>query len=120
MHIVLWILQSALAAKSVATAYTHAVVPDPAKMKGAGARRRPLLAVIGACLLIVTAGLVLPGVLRVWAWVTPWVAAALAVLMLAAVGLHAGCRERPNVVADLAMLALAAFVAVGRWLLAPL
>jgi hypothetical protein len=40
--------------------------------------------------------------------------------MLMAVGFHVACRESPNTVVSLILCALAAFVAYGRWVVAPL
>jgi hypothetical protein len=120
MSTFLWILQVVLAVKLVTTAYSHGVRPDPAKMKGTGAGRRPLLALTAAALLVIAAGLILPGALGVWAWLTPWVAVAFAVLMLLATRLHDGCREQTNLVADLVLMVLAVFLTFGRWVLAPL
>jgi len=41
-------------------------------------------------------------------------------MMLAGVGLHIACREGPIILVGLVLCALAAFVAYGRWVLAPL
>jgi hypothetical protein len=65
-------------------------------------------------------GLVLPAVIGIAVWLTPWSAALLALMMLAAIGLHLASRESPKIVADLILVALAAFVAYGRWVIAPL
>jgi hypothetical protein len=40
-------------------------------------------------------------------------------MMLLAVGFHVACRETPNIVVGLILFALAAFVAYGRWVIAP-
>jgi len=124
MHIVLWILQVILAVKCLASAYSHALRPDPTKMQRGlqrlGAAARPLLILSGLGMVLGAAGLILPGALGLWPWLTPWVAAALALLMLVGAGFHAGCRDKPNVWVGLVLFALAAFVAFGRWVLAPL
>jgi hypothetical protein len=54
------------------------------------------------------------------AWLVPWGAAFLAVMMLMSIGLHLVSREKPKIPADLVLLAIAAFVAYGRWIIAPL
>jgi hypothetical protein len=40
-------------------------------------------------------------------------------MMLLGVGFHVACRETPNIVVGLVLFALAAFVAYGRWVIAP-
>jgi hypothetical protein len=124
MHIVLWILQVILAVKLLTSSCSHVLRPDPNKMQRGlqrwGTATRPLLLVSGLGMLLSAACLVLPGALGLWPWLTPWAAAVVAVLMLAGAGLHLGCRDKPNAWVGLILFALAAFVAVGRWILAPL
>jgi VIT1/CCC1 family predicted Fe2+/Mn2+ transporter len=124
MNIVLWVTQIVLAVKFASVAYTHGLRPDPAKMQRGrerlGAAARPLQLGVALGALLGAAGLVLPAATGTWAWLTPWAAALLALMMLGALGLHRVCRERPNPLPGLILFALAAFVAVGRWLLAPL
>jgi hypothetical protein len=43
----------------------------------------------------------------------------LALIMLPAVGFHAACREKPNSVVAVVLVALCGFVAYGRWTIAP-
>ena len=124
MNTALWILQVVLCVKFVSAAYTHGFRRNQAKwqqgMQRMGAAARPLLTLIAVLVLLGGAGLVLPAATGILTWLTPLSAAVLAVMMLVAVGLHVGCRETPNVVAGLVLFALAAFVAYGRWVLAPL
>jgi putative oxidoreductase len=124
MNILLWVLQAILAVKFVSAAYTHAIRPDPAKMQRGtqrfGAAARPLLILVALGTFLGAAGLVLPAAVRSLGWLVPWSAALLALMMLAATGLHVACRERPRIGVSLILCALAAFVAYGRWVLAPL
>ena len=114
MNTILWILQAVLCVKFLSVAYTHAIRPDAAAfargMERLGGAAQPLLIFIA---------LVLRAVLRVPTWLTPAAAALLAVMMLAATGFHIACRETPNVWVSLILFALAAFVAYGRWVIAP-
>ena len=123
MNILLWVLQIVLAVKFVSVAYTHGLRPDPEKMQRGrqrfGAAVRPLLVLIAAGALLGALGLVLPAATGVAAWLTPWAAAMLAVVMLAAVGFHLACREKPKSVVSLVLFALSAFVAYGRWMIVP-
>jgi hypothetical protein len=74
---------------------------------------------IALCAFLGGAGLILPAATGVLAWLTPWAAALLALMMLLAVGFHLACRESPNTLVSLVLFALAAFVAYGRWAIAP-
>lgn len=124
MHIALWVLQVALAIKLASTAYTHGLHRNRTSMQ-MGLQR---LGAVGRLVLIVTAlcsfagalGLVVPGAIGVAPWLTPWSAALIALLMLVAACFHIRCRREPKVWVSLVLCALAAFVAIGRWVLAPL
>jgi hypothetical protein len=123
MHVVLWAVQIALALKFVSVTYTHGLRPDQTKMQRGvqklGTLTRPLLTLIALGAFLGGVGLVLPGATGVLTWLTPWAAALLALMMLMAVGFHVACRESPNTVVSLVLCALAAFVAYGRWVVAP-
>jgi uncharacterized membrane protein YphA (DoxX/SURF4 family) len=124
MNIVLWVLQIVLALKFASTATTHGFRRDQAKMQRGeqrfGAMTRPLLTFIALCTLLGGAGLVLPGALKILTWLTPLAAALLALMMLGAIKFHVTCCEKPKIAVDLVLFALAAFVAYGRWVIAPL
>ncbi len=123
MDVVLWILQIALCVKLVTVAYTHGLrVNQPKIQQGVqkmGTVAIPLLTLVSICALLVGFGSVLPAALGTLAWLTPWAAALLGVMMLLSIGLHIACRETPNVWASLVICAIAAIVAYGRWVLVP-
>lgn len=123
MNTILWVLQAALAVKFVSVAYTHGLRPNPAKMQRRtqqlGATTRPLLILIAFCAFLSAVCLILPGAIGALTWLTPWSAALIALMMLAAIGFHVTCRERPNSAPSLVLFALAAFVAYGRWVITP-
>ena len=52
--------------------------------------------------------------------VDPLAAVGLALIMVLAIGFHLTRREYPNIAANVVLLALAAFVAYGRFVVAPL
>jgi hypothetical protein len=124
MNIVLWALQVVLALKFVSVTYTHGLRPDEAKMERGvqrlGALARPLLILIALCMFLGGADLILPAATGILTWLTPWSAALLALMMLVSIGFHVACCERPKIVVDLVLFVLAAFVAYGRWVIAPL
>jgi hypothetical protein len=124
MNILLWALQIVLALKFVSVTFTHGLRPDETKMQRGtqklGALARPLLTLIALCTLLGGVSLILPAATGILTWLTPWSAALLALMMLFAVGFHVACRESPNIVVSLILCALAAFLAYGRWVIAPL
>lgn len=124
MNVILWAVQIVLAVKFVSVTYTHGFRPDQTKMQRGtqrlGTLARPLLTLIALCAFLGGVSLILPAATGILTWLTPWSAALLALLMLMAVGFHVACRESPNTVVSLILCALAAFVAYGRWVVAPL
>jgi hypothetical protein len=64
-------------------------------------------------------GLILPAATGILTWLTPLAAALLALMMLLSIGFHVACRDTLNIVVGLVLFALAAFVAYGRWVIAP-
>jgi hypothetical protein len=124
VNTILWVLQIALSLKYASVAYTHGLRRDSDKMQPGtdrlGRAALPLLALVALSALLGSVGLILPAATGVLAWLTSWAAALLALMMLVAIGLHAACRETPKLVIGVVLFALTAFVAYGRWVLAPL
>ena len=81
---------------------------------------RPLLIGIAVCMMLGAVALILPAVTGIATWLTPWAALLLALMMLAAVGFHVACREKPLILVSLTLAVLAAIVAYGRWVIVPL
>ncbi len=75
---------------------------------------------IGVAEVLAGIGLVLPGLTHVLPILTPLAAVGLIVTMLGAIIFHIPRKEYPNIVFNLILLALAAFVAYGRFIAAPL
>lgn len=123
INIVLWAVQIVLSLKLLSVAYTHGLRTDQAKMQqgieklGPGARS--LLSVIALCAFLGTVGLIVPAATGIMPWLISWVAALLALMMLLSIGFHVRCRETPNIFVSLVLFAMAAFVAFGRWVIAP-
>ena len=65
-------------------------------------------------------GLILPPLTHVWPWLVPWPAMGLVILMLSAIVFHIRRHENPNIVLNVVLLVLAAVVAYGRFVIAPL
>jgi len=52
-------------------------------------------------------------------WITIYAALLLAILIIISIIIHILSREKPLIVADIILLAMAAFVVYGRWMFAP-
>jgi uncharacterized membrane protein YphA (DoxX/SURF4 family) len=70
---------------------------------------------IGALEVLGAVGLILPAALGIVPVLVPIAATGLALLMLGAAVTHARRKESPNIVVNIVLLALAAFVAWGRF-----
>ena len=119
MNVVLWIVAGLLAVAFLAAGLMKLTQPkkkladsgmgwtedfSDGAVKGIGA-----LEVLGA------AGLILPAALGIVPVLVPIAATGLALLMLGAAVTHARRKESPNIVVNIVLLALAAFVAWGRF-----
>jgi hypothetical protein len=80
----------------------------------------PFILFIGTCEVLGAIGLILPGVLRIRPGVTPVAAAALVALTLCATVYQLAAGEVGSALFAVFIGLLAAFVAYGRWRLAPL
>lgn len=118
LNIVLWIIQILLGLLFI-WAGALKLVMRPEDMQG-GPIAFPtwFLRFIGVCELLGGLGLILPGLLRIKPGLTPLAAAGLVLLMIGATAVSLG---GPLVYATIPLVCglLAAFVAYGRWRIAP-
>lgn len=119
MTYVLWIVQGLLAALFLFAGGMKLVLPIEAlteqlPLPGAFVRFIGLAEVLGAF------GLVLPGLLRIRPGLTPLAAAGLVIIMLGATAITPLVMDAALALMPLVVGILAAFVAYGRWRLAPL
>jgi putative oxidoreductase len=123
MNVLLWALQIVLALKFVSVTISHGLRPDEAKMERGtqrlGILARPLLTLIAFCAFLGGVGVVLPAATGFLPWLTGWSAALLGVMALFSGGFHMACRESPKIWVSVILCVLAAFVAYGRWVIAP-
>ena len=123
MNNVLWVIQILLGIKFISVAYTHGLRQNQPTMQHAiqkmGDVSRPLLYIIAVFTLIGSAGLILPPLMEWPGWITPVIAALLAIATLLSIIFHIKAREKPNIFASVILCALVAFVAYGRWALVP-
>ena len=118
MSTVLWIVQALLALLFLFAGGMKLILPleqleGPVSLPGAFLRFIGIAEVLGAL------GLVLPTLLRIRPGLTPLAAAGLVVIMIGATAITAASGTIALAVIPLAVGLLAAFVAYGRWRLAP-
>jgi uncharacterized membrane protein YphA (DoxX/SURF4 family) len=118
MNVALWIVQALLAALFLFAGGMKLVLPldqltGPVAVPGAFLRFIGVVEILGAI------GLILPSLLRIRPGLTPLAAAGLVIIMIGAtvIGLQSG--EVMMLLSPLVVGILAAFVAWGRWRVAP-
>lgn len=123
MNIALWIVQILLALIFLMAGAMKLMVP-----KEKAAERMPFvedtsqgtLRIIGVLEVLGALGVVLPALTGILPWLTPLAAVGLALTMIGAMIVHSRRGEYPNLVGNIVLLALAIFVAYGRFVLVPL
>ena len=121
MNAVLWVVQVLLALAFLGAGYDQAVLYHDAgrRMAWVAALSRKLALALGGLEMLGAVGLIVPAWTGVLPWLTPGAALGLALLMAAAVGFHATRREIPQMAFSGTFLVVAAFVALGRFVIAP-
>ncbi len=117
-NVVLWIVQVLLALLFAYAGWVKLSMPLEALAKVAPLPA-PFLKFIGAAEIVGAVGLVVPWLTRIRPGLTPLAAACLVVIMIGAVVVTLATMPATWAVLPLATGALAAFVAIGRWRLAP-
>ena len=120
MTYALWIIQGLLAALFLFGGGVKLVLPlekltEPMPMPLPGL----FLRFIGVCEVLGGLGLLLPGLLRIRPGLTPLAAAGLVIIMIGATVITLAWSDVASALIPLAVGLLAAFVAYGRWRLAP-
>jgi putative oxidoreductase len=119
---VLWIAQILVGLAFILAGVAHAALPVTSmapRMPWTGAIPLQLLRFIGVVEVLGGLGVILGQLAGLNALVS-WSAAGLVLIMLLAAVFHATRREYPNIGGNVALGALAAFVAYGRALLVPM
>jgi uncharacterized membrane protein len=122
MDTILWIAQVVLALLFLLFGVTHVMRRETMRERvpWMWAVPREGLVVIGLLEILAAIGLVLPAATRIQPWLAPLAALCLAVLMVFAIVFHIRRREMPNIVLNVILGLLAAFVALGRFIAFPL
>jgi uncharacterized membrane protein YphA (DoxX/SURF4 family) len=121
MNIILWIVQVLLAFAFIYHGWMMWFLPPQARQGG----QMNYIEAIPSGLRHFTAvaeslggvGLILPQLTGILPWLTPLAAVGLVLVMVGAVIFHIPRKEYPNIVFNLVLLALAAFVAYQRFVL---
>ena len=122
MNTILWILQAVLALAFLAAGLmrlTQSIEKLAAQMGWVSDFRPSTVRLIGGLEVLAAIGLILPPLVGVLPWLAPVAAIGLGVLMLGAAATHLRRNETAVIAANVVLLALAAFVAVGRFAVAP-
>ena len=120
-NVALWIVQGLLALEFLFAGGMKLVMPLEELTKGAPFQLPFLfLRFIGVCEVLGAIGLILPGLLHIRTGLTPLAAAGLVVIMIGATSLTVAYMGVGPAVVPLVTGLLAAFVAYGRWRMAPL
>jgi len=122
LNITLWVIQVVLAAMYLMAGYQKTFGDLAVVVKTifwVAYTPAPLVRFIGTCELLGAVGLILPAALKIRPQLTTLAAAGLSLIMLLANILHIYRGEYYVLPMTLLLLAMAAFVAYGRWKLAP-
>jgi len=123
VNTILWLLQIILFIKFLSVAYSHGLQQNNSNMQQSiikiGKNGLILHKLISAIIFIVSITIILPGILGMNNWITIYIALILAILIIISIIIHILSREKPLIVADIILLAIAAFVVYGRWMFAP-
>ena len=122
MEIAAWVAQVIAALAFGLHGYTLLFRPEQAlrQFPWAGDVPDNMKRLIGTAELLGAIGVIVPAVTTVLPWLTPLAAVGLATIMVLAALFHITRREWPNVVFNLVLGAIAAFVAYARYVALPL
>ena len=120
MTYALWIIQVLLALLFLFAGVTKLVLPVEALTQGPIALPGLFLRFLGVVELLGAFGLILPGLLRIRTGLTPLAAAGLTIIMIGATVITLKGVGAAQALVPFVVLLLTAFVAYGRWRLAPL
>jgi VIT1/CCC1 family predicted Fe2+/Mn2+ transporter len=124
-NLLLWIGQVILAVIFAGLGFSHSIGFDRSaeqpRMRWLKAVGRRSMAVIGVLEILGALGLILPAATGILPWLTPTAAALVVVLMVFVAAFHLRrTDEGPNVVLNVVLGVMAALVAYGRFIAAPL
>ena len=119
MTVALWIVQVLLALLFLFAGGMKLVLPLD-KLTGPIPLPGPFIRFIGVCEVLGGLGLILPSLLRIQPWLTPLAASGLVLIMIGAIVVTLAGGMLGAALLSIVVGLLAAFVAYGRWRLAPI
>lgn len=121
MNILLWVLQVIMGLYFFGTGVIHFIIPPglPAPMSWMYELSPLLHAISGTAEILGGLGLILPAITKIQTRLVPMAAAGLALVMLGAVVFHLTRGEFANIGMNILLAAILAFIAYGRWRIAP-
>jgi uncharacterized membrane protein YphA (DoxX/SURF4 family) len=119
MNLALWIAASVLAATFAGTGFMKLLVPKEKLVNAGQGWAEDVSAanvrLIGVVEVLGAVGLILPAVVHIAPILVPLAAVGLVLVMVGAAVVHARRNEAPNIAVNVVLLALAVFVAWGRF-----
>jgi len=122
MNIALWIVAGLLALGFLLVGSMKAVLPvERLKQQVPWTQDvpAPFVRLIGGAEVLAASGLILPAVTGIAPWLTVAAAGGLVIVMLSAAIFHSTRKEWSTIGGNAVLLLLAAFLVLGRWVLAP-
>jgi uncharacterized membrane protein YphA (DoxX/SURF4 family) len=120
MNVALWVAQALLAAIFLFAGIAKLVMPIEEMTKQMPQMPGWFLRFIAVCEVLGAIGVVLPALLRIWPGLTPLAAAGFVIIMIGATVVTVMIGQGLVALFPLVVGLLSAFVAYGRWKLAPL
>ena len=120
MNKLLWVLQVLLALAFLAHGVMMLVPPAEVAVQMNAMLPRWFQVFLGVAEVLAAIGLTLPGMTRILPGLVPAAAAGIMIVMISATVLHSSRREVSAAVTTLVLLAIATFVAYGRWRMVPI
>ena len=122
MNVLLWVLQVVLGLYFMYVGVMHFIIPPglPAMMAWMYELSPTLHTISGVAEILGGLGLILPSVTRIQPRLTPLAGAGLVLVMIGALIWHVQRGEMANLGVNIGNIVMLAFVAYGRWKLAPI
>jgi putative oxidoreductase len=120
MNIVLWVLQVLLALAFLAHGCLLLFPPASMIEQMNASLPRWFQLFLGVAEVLAAVGLILPGITRIQPRLVAWAAAGIVIIMIGATIFHLSRGEISSAITTAVLLAMAAFVAYGRWRVPPI
>ena len=120
MNITLWVLQVVLAVVFFAHGWLFLTPPPDIAVQMDAAFPRWFQLFLGVAEILAAAGLILPGVTRIFPWLVAWAAGGVTIIMILATIFHLFRAEFASAAITAVLLAMASFTAYARWRTAPI